>query len=250
MYVKDPVKIIKPKKVVIVTSPSKTYTVKKSKFYRFLSVFLIVLGMGTVGIVAVPLFYYQFILGPNFSKTEFIKPVPVLAAPETSTDLKDNTDYTRASSWFPTAKPQMSITSQVSSYTLSIPDLKIKDATTIIGGEDLSRSLIHYGGTGLPGEYGVGVIFGHSILPVFYDPTSYKAIFSTIHTLKNGAKIIINYDGITYTYEVYDRQIVEPTDVSILNQRFDNSYLALVSCYPPGTYYKRLVVYARLLKPE
>jgi len=41
---------------------------------------------------------------------------------------------------------------------------------------------------------------------------------------------------------------VEPEDLSILEQRFDDSYLTLVTCVPPGTYLRRLVVRARLVK--
>jgi sortase A len=210
---------------------------------------MIVGGFGILSMVVAPLFYYQFVIGPSLSKKEFIKPVPVVSAQESSFEESD-LDYTKVSTWFPSAIPQPSIKSQIFSYTISIPDLKIKDATVKIGAEDLNRSLIHYGGTGYPGEYGVAVIFGHSILPVFYDPTSYTAIFSTIPTLKNKAKIILNYDGIEYLYEVYDKVVVEANDVSVLEQHFDNSYIYLVSCYPPGTYYKRIVIKAKIVKPN
>ncbi len=240
VYLKKPITIEYPK-------IKKHFVVNKRKFYKFLSLLMVLGGSLSIGIVALPIIYYQFILGPSLSKTEFIQPIPVVAAKEL--DLASQTDYTKASSWFPTAKPQSNLSS-VSSYTISIPELKIKDATVIVGGEDLNRGLIHYGGTGLPGDYGVGVIFGHSILPVFYDPTSYRAIFSTLPTLKIGSVIKINYDGIEYKYNVYDKQVIEPTDVSILEQHYDGSYLFLVTCYPPGTYYKRLIIKTRLVKPD
>lgn len=253
VYLKAPPTIINPKieKKVRLTIPHETKRVriKKSLLFRFLSLVMIVGGVGILGLVVVPLFYYQFILGPTIVKKEFIRPIAVASAQDNSQNTPD-VDYTKASTWFPSAKPQSLINSSVSSYTISIPDLKIKDATVKIGSEDLSGSLVHYGGTGLPGEYGVAVVFGHSILPVFYDPKSYQAIFSTIPTLKNGAKIILNYDGIEYQYQVFDRSIVESDDVSVLEQHYDNSYIYLVSCYPPGTYYKRIVVKARVIKPN
>jgi len=159
-------------------------------------------------------------------------------------------DYVNANTWFPTAPPQTKISSAVSSYSLSIPDLKIKDATVIIASEDLNKGLIHYGGTALPGEYGNTVIFGHSVLPLFFEPTNYMTIFSTLSTIKTGAKIIINYDGITYNYVVFDREIVDPSDVTVLAQRYDDGYLSLITCHPPGTYLKRLVIRARIIRPE
>ena len=117
-----------------------------------------------------------------------------------------------------------------------------------IGGEDLKESLIHYGGTVLPGEYGNVVIFGHSVLPQFFNPKNYLTIFSTLPTLENGDEVFVNFDGIEYKYKVYEMVEVEPTDVTILEQQYDNFYITLVTCVPPGTYWKRLAVKARLAR--
>lgn len=153
---------------------------------------------------------------------------------------------TDANTWFPTL-PQKKISSSVNSYMLSIPSLKLDNASVIIAGDDLKKSLIHYGGTGLPGEYGNSVIFGHSTLPQFFRGTKdYKSIFATLPTIKIGADIIVQYDRLTYTYEVMDKVVVEPTDLSPLEQYFDDSYITLVTCVPPGTYLYRLNVKARL----
>lgn len=156
-------------------------------------------------------------------------------------------DYTNANVWYPTS-PQKRITTKVNTYTLSIPKFKIKDALVTIGGDDLSKSLIHYGGTGIPGEYGTTVIFGHSTLPQFFSPTNYKSIFSLLPTMEVGDEINVTYDGVAYTYIVYEMVVLDPTDLSTLEQRFDDSYLTLVTCVPPGTYWKRLNVKAKLKK--
>lgn len=148
--------------------------------------------------------------------------------------------------WFPT-KPQKKVVSPVNSYTISIPTLNLQEATVVIAGDDLTKSLIHYGGTGLPGEYGNAVVFGHSTLPQFYKGVKdYHTVFATLPTIKIGDDIIVRYDGITYHYVVYDKVVVEPADLSPLEQRFDDSYLTLVTCVPPGTYFYRLNVKARL----
>ena len=157
-------------------------------------------------------------------------------------------DFTNANAWFPT-KPQKKIVALVNSYTLSIPKLGLENATVIISGDDLSKSLIHYGGTSLPGDYGNAVIFGHSTLPQFFKGTKeYKSIFATLPTIKIGDDIIITFDGISYTYRVFDKVVVEPTDLSPLEQHFDDSYITLVTCVPPGTYLYRLNVKARLVR--
>ena len=134
----------------------------------------------------------------------------------------------------------------VNTYTLSIPKLKIEDALVTISGDDLHASLVHYGGTGLPGQYGKTVVFGHSTLPQFYSPKSYTSIFSLLPTLKVGDDIEITYDGVTYKYTIFEMVVLDPTDLTVLEQRFDDSYLTLVTCVPPGTYWKRLNVRAKL----
>lgn len=157
-------------------------------------------------------------------------------------------DYTNANIWFP-QKPQKKVVAPVTSYTITIPKLKITNALVIIAGDDLNKSLIHYGGTGLPGEYGTAVIFGHSTLPQFYDPTNYRTIFSTLPTLDIGDEFFITYDGVTYRYIVEEMLVTEPSDLSPLEQRFDDSHVTLITCVPPGTYWQRLNVRARLAKP-
>ncbi len=162
-----------------------------------------------------------------------------------ATGEKNTTD---PNTWFPTS-PQKKVSAPVNSYTLSIPSLGITDASVIIAGDDLSKSLIHYGGTSLPGEYGNTVIFGHSTLPQFFRGIKdYKTIFATLPTIKIGAKIDMTYDGVSYRYVVIDKVVVEPTDLSPLEQRFDDSYVTLVTCVPPGTYLYRLNVKAKLVR--
>lgn len=154
-------------------------------------------------------------------------------------------DYTNPNVWFP-GKPQKKIVSEVNSYTVSIPKLGVEEALAIVSGQDLDKSLIHYGGTGLPGEYGNSVLFGHSTLPQFYDPTNYHAIFSTLPSLDEGDEIYIEYDNVQYKYTVFDKTVTEPHDLSPLEQRYDDSYLTVITCVPPGTYAQRLNVRAKL----
>ena len=162
----------------------------------------------------------------------------------------EETDLTRASNWFVGGVGRDNfVSSHVSFYTLSIPKLEIENATVAIGGEDLSENLIQYPGTALPGKRGNSVVFGHSILPQFYNPEDYLAIFSTLPTLDKGDLIEINYDGISYEYEVEDMFEVLPTDIQVLEQNSGDSFLTLVTCVPPGHPLKpkRLIIRARIL---
>lgn len=168
---------------------------------------------------------------------------PVVLAADNQ--ISGSVDFTNANTWFP-ARPQKKVVAPVNSYKLSIPRLKIDEAMVTIAGDDLTKSLIHYGGTGLPGDYGTTVIFGHSTLPQFFNPKDYRTIFSTLPTLKIGDEILVEYDKVKYRYLIYEMLVTDPTDLSPLEQKFDDAYLTLITCVPPGTYWKRLNVRAKL----
>jgi len=180
------------------------------------------------------------------SKSFELKSAPQVA----STSAEGGVDYTKAINWFPEANSnsQFAESGDISFYTISIPELKIDSAAVAIGGEDLTNNLIQFPGTALPGKKGNSVLFGHSILPVFYNPKDYISIFSKIDTLSKGSEILVNYDGITYTYRVKEMFRVKPTDVYILDQTEQSEYLSLVTCFPMGDPRKpeRLVVKAKL----
>lgn len=167
--------------------------------------------------------------------------------------ITTDVDYTKASNWFTGGATSTDFTStKVKYYTISIPKVNIRDATVAIGGEDLGEHLIQYPGTALPGKRGNAVIFGHSILPIFYNPKNYISIFSLLPTLKKGDQIFINYDGISYTYQVEEMFEVLPTDIQVLDQDSSDSFLTLVTCVPPGDPRnpKRLIVRARVVPPQ
>ena len=161
------------------------------------------------------------------------------------------TDYTQLSNWFVSSADSQKINSLInksksSTYKLSIPILKIQDAIVDTNSMDLKKTLIQYPGTALPGTMGNPVIFGHSVLPQFFNPKSYLTIFSNLFKLKNGDEIFVEYDRIKYKYIVEEIFEVKPTDFSVLDQRFDAKYMTLITCSPPGTYLRRLVVKTKI----
>lgn len=215
---------------------------KNRGYFRFVSSGLIAVGAVLLANVFLPIFFYQ--LQTRRLKPRFISPLA-----ETTVVLGSSSfDSTKPAEWFPTAPKMSAWQSKITHYNLIIPKLKIEEAVVQMGGNDLNQSLIHYLGTALPGQYGNAVIFGHSILPQFFNPKKYKTIFSTLPTLEKGDEILINFDGVLYRYRVAEMVEVPPEDVSVLEQRYDAEYLSLVTCVPPGTYLRRLVVRARLVK--
>lgn len=192
-----------------------------------------------------PIIEYQ--LTDARSYNTLLSPLVIEEKPK---DENQKTDFTKVSNWFPETLDSKNFeTSKVSFYTVSIPKLKIENAVVAIGGEDLSKNLVQYPGTALPGKNGNAVIFGHSVLPIFYNPKNYMAIFSTLPTLKEGDDIFVNYDGVAYKFKVEELFEIYPTDIQILEQNPSDSFLTLVTCTPPGDPRnpKRLIVRARVV---
>jgi LPXTG-site transpeptidase (sortase) family protein len=163
-------------------------------------------------------------------------------------------DFTDLSNWFSSELdvPELN-KSEFIEYTLDIPSLNITNAKVRVGGTDLNQSLIHYPGTGLPGQLGSPVLFGHSVLRQFYNPSEnnprrYTSIFSKIMLLERGEKIYLTHDNVKYTYIVQSKTEVKPDDTFILAQRYDVRQLKLVTCTPEGTTLRRGVVTAQLIK--
>ena len=210
-------------------------TRKNFKFFSGISLYII--GVAVLFMFISPVIAYE-LSSSRFEK--YLTPVP-----------EEEIDFTKAGNWFPTQDVVFD-ESSVTHYSLSIPKLNIKDATVAMGGEDLADSLIQYPGTAAPGNVGNAVVFGHSILPQFYNPKDYTAIFSTLPTLKKGDDIFVRYDGIDLQFEVEDMFEVRPTDVQVLDQNDKGIYLSLITCTPPGHPLKpkRLVVRAKLVPPN
>lgn len=220
------------------------------RILSYLSIIFIFSGISIFVWVLYPIFMFELYYAPRFGT--LLSPVPNEIIKQTiGTELSqvlgmEKTDYTKASVWFPKASG-VKLAQNISSYHLSIPKLYINSATVKVGGEDLSRNLIHFTGP-LPGEIGNPIIFGHSTLLWFYNPKDYKSIFSKLPDLTTNDRIYLTSDNVTYIYKVFEMKITTPNDLSVLNQTNDGSYLTLITCVPPGTYLRRFIVKAKLEK--
>jgi len=229
----------------------------KKKAINYFSYFSLIVGALLLFWSFYPILSFE-IYSRLFLKKNLKTPVPNLDSPaslsEASTILgvfnifsNNLRDYTKASLWFPSVSQTGSMsTLSVKEYTLSIPRLNIKDAKVVVGGEDLSKSLIHYLPRSLPGEYGNVAIFGHSTLPQLYSPKDYKSIFTYLSSLETGDVIRVKIGDLKYEYQVYDMFVVDPDEISVLEQQKNGSFLTLITCVPPGTYLERLVIKAKL----
>jgi LPXTG-site transpeptidase (sortase) family protein len=137
-------------------------------------------------------------------------------------------------------------------FSLTINALKIRKAkvTTDVMSDNrdiympvLASSLAHYEGSAYPGQQGNTIIYGHSLLPAFYNPENYLAIFSKLDELNAGDQILVSWGQDTYSYKVRGMSVVAPNDTRVLRYN-DGRTLTLLTCVPPGLTTERLLVFA------
>lgn len=109
----------------------------------------------------------------------------------------------------------------------------------------LTQGVAHAKGTALPGENGNIFIFAHSGADLL-EANRYNAVFYLLSKLEKGDKIYIFYQGNKYVFDVFDIKKVDANEVSYLDSNKDENKLTLMTCWPPGTTLKRLVVIAKL----
>ena len=97
------------------------------------------------------------------------------------------------------------------------------------------------------GESGNVVVTAHSSGTQSFGP--YRFAFSKLAELQEGDEFFIHIPNKTYTYKVYKKEIVWPTQVDHLPQD-DRSTVTLVTCWPLWTNFKRLLVHSELVKTE
>jgi len=109
----------------------------------------------------------------------------------------------------------------------------------------LMQGVAHAAGTVFPGMNGNVYLFAHST-DNFWDVGRYNAVFYLLKDLNKGDEIVIFYQNKRYNYIVTGSKIVNSSDVSALvnSQNQDKQQLVLQTCWPPGTTWQRLLVFA------
>lgn len=116
----------------------------------------------------------------------------------------------------------------------------------------MNNGVAHYrinGASAYPGQIGNFIITGHSAGDV-YSSNPYKYIFSGLERLEDGDLIYVNYKSVRYTYSVFKKEVVEPTDVAALVLQTNKPLITLVTCTPLGTSRYRLLVTGEQISPS
>ena len=109
--------------------------------------------------------------------------------------------------------------------------------------EGLQKGVVHYPGTARPDQNGNLFITGHSSYYP-WDPGQFKDVFARLSKLEVGDEFIVYYDQKQYTYRIYDKFEVQPTNVDVLSQPSDKKMATLMTCTPVGTALRRLIIQA------
>lgn len=109
----------------------------------------------------------------------------------------------------------------------------------------LMQGVAHAKGSVFPGIVGNTYLFAHST-DNFWDVGRYNAVFYLLKDLQPGDDVIIFFQNKRYDYTVTGSKIVNPDDVSNLvnAQTSGKEQLILQTCWPPGTTWQRLMVFA------
>ena len=114
----------------------------------------------------------------------------------------------------------------------------------------LERGVVHYATTSDPGEAGNGAIFGHSSNNIL-NRGKYKFAFVLLRRLEPGDTFILQKDGKRYVYRVFHKEVVSPEEIGVLTKDYGKpATFSLITCDPPGTALKRLVVTGEQITPN
>jgi LPXTG-site transpeptidase (sortase) family protein len=122
---------------------------------------------------------------------------------------------------------------------LSIPKINLKVA--VVNGVDavsLKIALGHFKETCMPGERGNCAISGHRSF-------TYNQFFNRLDEIGVGDEVDVSTKSGNFKYVVYEKKIVDPHDVSVLNKT-DEPVLTLITCHPPRSSAYRLIIRGKL----
>lgn len=211
-----------------------THTSGKLKVKHHFQSLLFGLGIGTlVVIITLFSFFNEYIIAPFIQPSREVSATPLIIG---------------SNSIAPTSTPEVIIPKINVEIPLVGFNLQTTDENQVEN--DLEDGVVHYPTTVLPGQKGNTAFFGHSSNNIF-NPGHYKFAFALLHDLVPGDTFYLTYNGTVYAYQVYDKQIVSPNDVAVLDNVPNKTATAtLITCDPPGTSINRLVVWGEQVSPD
>lgn len=185
----------------------------------------------SIGLLIAPLFFAQF--GQSF---QFSHPTPIPTA----------TPYVYSNYY----QPEKNSLYPITEFKIVVPKINLE--SEIVNNVDtnledeyknkLQFGVAHAKGSYLPPEIGGPVyLFAHSTDTVL-NIARFNAKFYSVRELENGDEINVFFNGKKYVYKVKDKFIINPKEVDVVKNA--ETDLILQTCWPPGTDWQRLIIYA------
>jgi len=178
-----------------------------------------------------------------------------LMSDQTTTDKADIDQSSEQSPTDQTIVPSAPRYSSVADLPSDVPadgiyikKIDVKAPITWNGNSDnvqelLAKGVVHITGSAKPGESGNVYITGHSS-DVWWTDGDYKTVFSLLDKLENDDEIVIRSGGKNYLYKVYKKEVIDKENVKDYTTTDKAQSLTIMTCYPVGTNWRRLMVQA------
>lgn len=139
-------------------------------------------------------------------------------------------------------------------FALIVPAVGIN--TTIVPGvnpasktgylDALKQGVAHSQTSYYPDEAGTVYLFSHSTNYEWFIK-DLNAVFYYLKNIEPGEVIVIMYMGNRYTYQIREKQVVSASEISYLVPQKGSRNLILQTCWPPGSTWKRMLIFADLV---
>jgi LPXTG-site transpeptidase (sortase) family protein len=109
----------------------------------------------------------------------------------------------------------------------------------------LSKGIAHAQGTSTPDMAGNTFLFAHSAQN-WLNANRYNAVFYLLYKLEKGEKFSVHYKGKEYIYKIEEKKTVSAENVEVMMTSAYPRSVTLMTCWPPGTTFQRLLVVGSL----
>lgn len=149
------------------------------------------------------------------------------------------------------ARPPLTITPKSTAFGVAIEKINVNapivaevDTTDRAAYmEALRRGVAHAKDTATPDQVGNVYLFAHSTLN-FWEYGEYATVFTLLHQVEPGDRIVLFYRGGRFDYRVTEKEIVPGFDLTPLKRESSRQVLTIQTCDPPGTTLRRLIITA------
>lgn len=221
-------------------------TVKKAyhlSFSQKLGIFFMVFALGGLIAAAWPFLQLdlrQFRLNNILA---FNKPVPSpTPKPEINPMIDANGEQiTPVNTEFSLVVPSIGINAKVIPGVNPIKEYGYNQALL----EGVAHSVISY----YPDENGTVYLFSHSTNYEWF-VKDLNAVFYLLKNVKTDDYVVVFYLGNRYTYKVRESKIVGASEIGYLQPQKGVRNLVLQTCWPPGTNYQRMLIFADFVEEK